>query len=220
MTPEQLTQLVRDYSGKTPEQFAKAEVSLTLRWALEQERSVASIIWHYPEYLGLVQRELDPQIHFTIPAYRLVLEGIALVDQKCATADWASVLQCICEIPGAFEECGGLQGLNAIFTDDNHYPEGPRADLVERILLDRIRFLKEAAVVRGVDPSQPVPHYTTGRGFLQKNKLATRPTHPVATGDARCAWCGRPNALAGWPEGEERLALKLTQSIRGKESLE
>jgi hypothetical protein len=210
MSPEQLSDLVREHVG-TPKQLAKAELSLALRWAIEAERSLVAILWHYPEYLGLVQRELDPNIHFTIPAYRYVLEAIAIVGEKCSAVIWASVLECICEIPRAFEECGGKEGLNTIFTDEGRYPEGPQADLAEPILRDHIRFLKEAAIQRGVDPTQPVRHYTSGRGYLQKNKLATTDKHPVATGKIACAYCGRTSALAGWPEDEDNLNLKSTR---------
>jgi hypothetical protein len=198
MSPEQLSDLVREYVG-TPEQLAKAELSLTLRHTVEVERSVVSICWHYPEYLGVVQQKLNPKTHFTVPAYRIVLEALQLQNEKCGAADWAGVLEVVCEL-GGLEECGGLEGLNDIFTDHNRNPEGPRADLAEPILSDHVRFLKEAAIQRGVDPTQPVRHYTSGRGFLQKNKAATKPTHPTAVGEAYVL--GHKFKLLGWPAGD------------------
>jgi hypothetical protein len=210
MTPQQVADLARDYAGMTPEKLAAGQVSLSLRWALEIERSVINILWHYPEYLGLVQRELDLRVHFTLPAYRHVLEALQIVAEKCGTADWASVLECVCEIPGAFDECGGKEGLNRIFTDDNRYPESVRPEFAEPILKDRIRFLKEAAIVRGTDPTKPVLHYTVGWGVLRRNKLAIKSQHPVAIGEIRCCFCGRTSALAAWPQGDNGLKLKGT----------
>jgi hypothetical protein len=204
--PQKTPPKVPDYSSAG----TLSGISLTLHYAVESERAIVNILWHYPEFLGLAQRELDPRVHFTLPSCRLVLEAMALANEKCLPVCWQSVLECICEIREAFEECGRREGLSQIFTDDGHYPEGPRANLVEPILRYHIDYLRSAAILRGIDPAKPLEFFHTGWGHLVRNKLAT---NPIATGKVGCAYCGKTNDLAAKLEGEN-LKLKTTPTRR------
>lgn len=185
---------------------AEDERPTTMHYVDEYERATASLLWHHPELLPLLQHELHLESHVANPIYRKVIEAIALVYGEIGEADWPCVLHAIREM-GAFEECGGLEGLNAIFTNDSRYAEGRREP--ELFLRDYIRVLKEYALARKTDPYATVRRYTSGYGFLQRNKLATRPQHPSSIGQVRCPHCGRTAKVAGWEAGEGKLNLKL-----------
>jgi hypothetical protein len=176
-----------------------AELHSTLYWAPEVEVETLGLLWWHPHLIALAQSKLDPSIHFTLPHHRTVLEALSIVfrDENCCP--WGSVVAVVIEL-GGFEECGGKEGLNAIFTSDGRYPWGVSAEGAEPILRDHVRYLKKAAEIRGEDPSRALLHHTGGRGFLQKNKLATKPEHPVAVGEAHVL--GHKFNLAGWPDGD------------------
>ena len=182
-----------------------AELSRTLRWGKEVERSLVAIVWHHPHFLWLVRKELDPADHFTLPAHRYILDAISVVCSDHDNVNWHTVVQAICEMPGAFEECGGKEGLNQIFTDDGHCPQGPCDP--EPFVAEYIRFLKACAIQRGIDPGKPVLHYTVARGILQLNKLATKPEHPTITGKLYVPVPGT-YSLAGWPQGDSQVNIK------------
>jgi hypothetical protein len=181
-----------------------AELHPTLYWAPEVEVETLGILWWHPHLIGVAQQKLDPAVHFTSPCHRTVLEALSIVFRDENHCPWGSVAACVIEL-GGFEECGGKEGLNAIFTSDGRYPWGISAEGAERILHDHVRYLKEAAIIRGEDPSKAHLHHTGGHGFLQKNKLATKSTHPVVVGEAQVL--GHKFNLAGWPAGE---GIKLT----------
>jgi hypothetical protein len=171
----------------------------TLAWAPEVEVETLGIAWWHPHLIALIQRELDPAIHFASPHHGTVLEALSIVFRDENYCPWGSVIACVIEL-GGFEECGGKQGLIEIHTSNGHYPWGVSQEGAEPILRDHIRYLKEAAIIRGIDPSKPLPHYTGGHGFLQKNKAATKPTHPNAVGEAYVL--GHKFNLLGWPAGD------------------
>jgi hypothetical protein len=139
-----------------------------------------------------------------LPKHRYVLEAIEIAYREIGDVSWATVVRVICEIPGAFGECGAKEGLNEVFTDEGHYPCGDCNP--EPILKDHIRFLKACAIQRGIDPTKPVPHYTVGWGILRRNKLAISSQHPVATGNGN--FLGHCLRLAGWPHGDEQMKLR------------
>jgi hypothetical protein len=176
-----------------------AELHPTLAWAPEVEVETLGVLWWHPHLIALAQSKLDPGIHFTLPHHRTVLEALSIVfrDENCCP--WGSVVACVIEL-GGFQECGGKHGLNEILTSNSHYPWGVSQEGAEPILRDHIRYLNDAAKLRGADPTKPLLHYTTGRGFLQKNKLATKPEHPVAVGEAYVL--GHKFNLAGWSAGD------------------
>jgi hypothetical protein len=180
------------------------QISATLQWGFENERSLLAILWHYPEFVSVTQRDLDPAVHFSLRGHRYILEAIDVSYRHLGDVSWGTVVEVICEIPGAFDECGGKPGLNDVFTDEGRYPESVRNP--EPIVTEYIRSLKQCAVIRGVDPSQPVLHHTTGRGYLRKNKLATKPEHPQAIGEIYVPMPGTYK-LSGWPQGQDQLKI-------------
>jgi hypothetical protein len=176
-----------------------AELHPTLVWAPEVEVETLGVLWWHPHLIALAQSKLDPAIHFTLPHHRTVLGALSIVFRDENHCPWGSVVACVIEL-GAFEEAGGKQGLNEILTSSGRYPWGVSAEGAEPILRDHIRYLKEAAEIRGVDPSKPLLHYTAGHGFLHKNKVATKSTHPVVVGQAQVL--GHKFKLAGWSAGD------------------
>jgi hypothetical protein len=181
---------------------------MTLFWSAQIECSFVSTLWHHPNLLGLARHELDFESHITIRAYRKILQAISVVyGDLGANLDFPTVVQCITEDMHAFEECGGLLGLDQVFTDGTYYPEGRLRP--EPIIREYIRLLREYAIARGTDPLQAIKHYTRGRGHLQRNKLATKPTHPSVVGKIERCCCGRRCLISGWPAGE-RDTLNLT----------
>ena len=164
------------------------------------ERSFASLLWHHPQHIAAARRELDFALHISHPAYRKIIEAIENVYAKIGEADWVCVLHCIREM-GASEACGGLEGLNQVFTDGDRYPEGRTHP--EPLFYEYLKLLKAHAVQRETDPYQSVRHFTRGHGYLKRNKLATKSTHPPAVGKIPRCCCGLPCVVAGWPAGEE-----------------
>ena len=72
----------------------------------------------------------------------------------------------------------------------------------EVIFREYIRMFKAYAVARRANPFQSVKHYTRGSGFLQRNKLATKPSHPSVIGRVERCCCGKRCIISGWPAGE------------------
>jgi hypothetical protein len=186
-----------------------AELHPTLVWAVEIEVELLSLLWWHSHLIGLAQRELNPVVHFSVPHHRTVLEALSIVFRDENHCPWGSVVACVIEL-GAFDEAGGKQGLIEIYTSNNRYPWGISTEGAEPILRDHVRYLKRAAEIRGVDPTKPLLHHTGGHGFLQKNKAATKPTHPVVVGKAYVG--GHKFNVAGWPAGDDlKLAFELVR---------
>jgi hypothetical protein len=160
------------------------------------ERSLVSTIWHYPRFIDFVHLSLDPDLHFIDQDARIALEMISVVYWETGSVDWTSVGHALAEI-NAVELCGGLQGLNDIFTDDGHYPEG-RSD-PEPFVKEYINLMREYAIDRqsGVD-TVPI-RFTGGKGKIIPNRLAQRDSDPSDTGEA---WIrGHRYKIRGWHDG-------------------
>jgi hypothetical protein len=184
------------------------EEPITRHFAPQIERSFTSLLWHAPQYLDMARSQLDFELHISIRAYRKILEAITIVYGDLGIdLDFPCVAKCVAELD-AFDECGGLQGLDQVFTDADHYPEGRSRP--EPVIREYIRMLKEYAVARKTDPYQVVRRYTCGRGYLQRNKLATKPTHPSVIGKIQRCCCGQRCTIAGWPGEDGNLNLTLT----------
>jgi hypothetical protein len=177
----------------------------TLQWAVEIELALVSAVWHHPEYVGLIQQELVLDVHLTLPCNRRVLESISILINDHDPITFETVVAVICELPGAFGECGGKEGLNGIFADEGRCPYGLREP--EPFIKYYIGFLKDAALHRGVDPTKPLLRKTNAHGVLQLNKLATKPEHPTITGKIYVPVPGT-YSLAGWPRGESQVNIK------------
>ena len=106
---------------------------------------------------------------------------ISVVYWEVGDVDWASVVHALREI-NAIEQCGGLDGLNSIFTDGGYYPEG-RTD-PEPFVREYIRLLSDYAIQRQADPTKAVFRLAGGRGKVRPNKLARRDTDPSDVGEA------------------------------------
>jgi hypothetical protein len=64
------------------------ERPMTMYYVDEYERATTSLLWHHPEFLPLIRRELDLELHVANPVYRTVIEAIALVYGVMGDADW------------------------------------------------------------------------------------------------------------------------------------
>lgn len=165
----------------------------TCYFAPEIERSLVSILWHHPRFIDFVHLSLDSDIHFLDPALRTVLEMLSVVYWQIGALDWASVVHALREI-NAIDQCGGLDGLNNIYTDNGHYPEG-RTD-PEPFVREYIQLLSDYAIQRQADPTKAVFRFTGGRGTIVPNRMARRENDPAYVGEA---WVrGRRYRIRGW----------------------
>jgi hypothetical protein len=153
---------------------------------------------------------LDPDIHFLDPALRIVLEMLSVVYWQIGALDWASVIQALREV-NEIEACGGLEGLNEIYTDGGHYPEGRLPQFAEAFVREYIQLLYDYANQRESDPTKPVYRFTGGKGKLRLNKLARCDSDPSDVGEALI--CGRRYKILGWCDGNE-LVIKFYPEAR------
>jgi hypothetical protein len=164
----------------------------TFLFAPEIEQSAVSMCWHEPERLAIVYRELDPAIHFVQPHLRLVLEAINLAYGQLGCADWASVVQVVRE-SGHFEECGGLEGLNALY-DLRAYGRDQARD--EVILDNYLQMLKEYALNRAEEPPRPVYYFLHPKATLYRNKVKRTEAAADYLGVIRVA--GKAFGVSAW----------------------
>src|SRR5215467_8141404 len=94
----------QDHSPRTGGIAMTQEIDVTLRWGVEVERALLAILWWHAYLIGLVRRELDPNIHLTLPKHRYILEAIEIAFREIGDVTWETVVQVILEIPKAFEE--------------------------------------------------------------------------------------------------------------------
>lgn len=165
----------------------------TFVFAPEIETAFVSICFHQPERCGAAYRELDPQVHFIQPHLRHILEAIDLAYRELGVADWPSVIQVLRE-QGRLEDCGGLDGVNAVYA--THIPTPVTGQIFDHYL----DLLKDYAVNRKLDPPQKTFRFTGGHGTLAKNKLKTKETEPDLVGYSKVA--GRWYKAAGWFRGD------------------
>jgi hypothetical protein len=149
----------------------QAKEQQTFLFAPEIEQSLVSMCWHEPERVALVYRELNPAVHLVQPHLRMVLEAINIAYGQLGCADWATVVQVVRE-SGQFEECGGLEGLNALY-DCRAYGRDLARDQV--IFDDYVQMLKEYALNRAQEPPRPADYFTGGKGTLYPNKVRKSP---------------------------------------------
>jgi hypothetical protein len=176
----------------------------TFCFAPEIERSLVSILWQHPQFFELAARELDFAVHITSPPLRRILEALELVINEPGIgidADWPCVVSAIRELC-ALEECGGLDGLNTVFTDGGFYPSGRHEFRhgAEDILREYIRALKVYAVNRQSLPEERPPAYTGGKGYLKPNKVRRNERSPAFTGMVRVR--GVKYRISAWEQPE------------------
>ena len=193
----------------SPPQSPSAKKSPEDSWvyAPEIEKSLVSVLWHHPEYIDLVLLSIDPEVHILNPVLRTVLEMVCVVFWNTGTTDWALVVHAPREID-AIKDCGGLEGLNDIYTDGGLFPHGH--NYPEPTVTEYMRLLHYYQEQRETDPTKPVIHYTGGRGRIVPNRRHRHDTDPSDLGQARIR--GRNYRIVGWRDGEG-LAIKFTPEL-------
>jgi hypothetical protein len=164
----------------------------TFTYAPEIETNTVSILWHEPDRLADFLRLVDPQTHFVQPHLRIILEAINIAWGELASADFATVAQVIREL-GKMEECGGLEGLNQVYSAGEPIRATNAEDAailrkqVDVILADYVRMLQAYAENRAIDPARPIYPLTGGRGRAIRNKLKRFSGQPDFIGEATIA---------------------------------
>jgi hypothetical protein len=149
----------------------------TFVFALEIEVVTVSTIWRQPARCAEFLRVCDPLVHLTQPYLRIILEAVQIAYAELNAADWATVVEVVREL-GQFEEVGGLDGLNTVYSATEITP------VIDPIFNHHIELLQEYARARQMDPPRPVHRFSGGRGTARINKASHRPANPEYLGDA------------------------------------
>jgi hypothetical protein len=156
-------------------------------FAPEIEQAIVSLCFQAPERIATLKRELDPNVHFTRPELRHILEGIELAYRELGESDFATVIQILREF-GRFEDCGGLDGINQVFEQYRYGFASPEVE--EQIFTHYIEMLRAYALARANQPPVPVYRFARGDLTLLKNKTKTSERSPEWTGEGKVA--GQP----------------------------
>jgi hypothetical protein len=152
----------------------------TFYFAPEIETNAVSILWRRPEWLPEFLQRFNPEIHIQQPHLRTIIEAINIVYGDLGVSDFAAVTQCVREL-GRFEDCGGLDGLNAVYLA--HEPtEHTRA-----VYRHYLEMLETYAKARGSDHAFPVARFSGGDGVLTPNRIQRRDTEPAFLGEFKVA---------------------------------
>jgi hypothetical protein len=149
----------------------------TFVFALEIEVATVSTIWRQPERCAEFLRVCDPLVHLTQPHLRIILEAVQIAYAELNAVDWATVVEVVREL-GKFEEVGGLDGLNAVYSATEITP------VIDPIFAHHVQMLKTYAEHRQMDPPRPVHWFSGGRGTVWRNKAKRGPQDPDYTGEA------------------------------------
>jgi hypothetical protein len=170
----------------------------TFVYAPEIEAALVSTVWHQPEWLATVYRELDPAIHWSQPHLRWLLEAIDLAYRDLGCVNFEVVIQVLRET-GHLEDCGGLDGVNQIYGLEEY----GREDAVRngKIFRHYLEMLKTYAVHRSQVPPRPVYAFTSGSLVLHQNKVKTSQNSPEAIGEGKIA--GRSYRTSMWIQTDE-----------------
>jgi hypothetical protein len=129
----------------------------TFTFCAEIEESLVSVLWHKPDQMATFLQQCNPAVHLSQPHCQMLTEAINLSYSDHGNATWANVLQTIREM-GRLEDCGGKDGLNRIYSDQEYTEFNPA------ILKDYIRSVKQYALNRGETPPKGTLLFTGGRG--------------------------------------------------------
>jgi hypothetical protein len=171
----------------------------TFVFALEIEVATVSTIWRQPERCAEFLRVCDPLVHLTQPYLRIILEAVQIAYAELNAADWATIVEVVREL-GQFEEVGGLDGLNTVYSATEITP------VIDSIFAHYIQMLKTYAEHRQMDPPRPVHWFSGGKGNLYLNKAKRKPTDPDYLGSAKVR--GQNYRVRGWL-GEDRQSVNL-----------
>jgi hypothetical protein len=156
----------------------------TFHFAPEIEQSLVSLCFYAPERIAVLKRELDPQVHFTRPELRHILEAIELAYGELGASDFASVIQTLREL-SRLEDCGGAPGVNQVFEEYRYGFSSEQAQ--EQIFAHYIEMLKAYAFARSNQPKVNVYRFLRGDITLVKNKTRQSDRAPDWIGEGKVA---------------------------------
>jgi hypothetical protein len=156
----------------------------TFQFAPEIEQAVVSLCFYAPQRIGTLKRELDLAVHFTQPHLRFVLEAIELAYREFGTSDFAGVIRVLREF-STLEDCGGTQGVNAVFEQYRSGFSCPQAE--EKIFRHYIAMLKAYALGRANQPPVAVYRFARGDLTLVKNHAKINDSAPEWIGEGKVA---------------------------------
>ena len=116
--------------------------------------------------------------------------------QELGVGDWAAVIQVLRE-QNLLEEVGGLVLLDEVW----------RREGLPSALDFYIELLRDYAIQRGINPYEPVFHFTGGRVQLEPNRAWHRAGDPEYVGAARVA--GLFYRARGWGQSDHKVEVKL-----------
>jgi hypothetical protein len=160
-------------------------------FAPEIEQALVSLCFYNPDRIGVVYRELDPDVHFTQPHLRQILSAIDLAYRELGDHDFASVVTVLRE-QGQLEACGGAAGVNQVFEEYRYGCSSPEAE--QEIFSHYIEMLKAYAL--GRETNQPVYRFNRGDIRLVPNKTKHSESAPDYVGEGKIA--GRAYRVAEW----------------------
>ena len=178
------------------------EPPATFCYAPEIELAAVSMLLQAPKRCALFFQQLDPSVHLREPRSRIIAQAIKLAWSELGAADWATVVQVVREL-GAYEECGGSDGLNHVYSVAANSP-GDQGS--ERIFGHYIEMLKSYARARAKSPAHPVYSLVGGRGTLYPNKVKRHKLDPDYLGQIQLA--GKLYSAALWNQ-DQFLNIKL-----------
>ena len=155
----------------------------TSHFAPEIEQAAVSILWHEPNRVTGFLRELDPALHLVQPHLRRIVEAVNLAWAELNVADWATVIQVVREL-GAYDDCGGLEGLNSVYSIAEYRCDKQKTDVIFTHYVDMLKSYAAARIDRIPIPQTP---FTGTRATLSLNKVRRSAFDPDFIGRLRIA---------------------------------
>ena len=147
----------------------------TFVYALEIEQALVSVLWRKVTLMECFLARCDPMVHLSQPKLRIIVRAIQLAygelgaDLNCeinpleGSSDWPVVVTVVREL-GGFDECGGLAGLNEVYSAHEPTPYS------SQIFGDYLRLVCDYALARQEQSAPRVCVFSGGRGTLYLNK--------------------------------------------------
>lgn len=145
-------------------------------YAPEVEEALVTLVWHKPEHLARVLRELDPEVHLTQFNLRLLLGAISDCYREAGSVDWALVIEWFKDFK-KLDDVGGKEALNSLYTNYGY----------ESLLDFYLVLLKDFASHREFMPGQHPAIWSGGKAQLVPNKTKSRDFQPDFVGPALIA---------------------------------
>lgn len=168
-------------------------MNLDTYYSPEVEEALVTLVWHKPELLPYVLRQISPPVHIFQEHLRFILEAIQLSQDLLNATDFATVVQALRE-DGHFEACGELVGLDAIY--GRSWDSVIQADNAKPILDYYIELLKLYASKREERNPSYIVVFSGGKGTINFNKAKTGEKEPDYVGTALIR--GRKYKVAAW----------------------